>query len=64
MNNATKIQAVINTLEIMNIPSTYDNTNKLLGIYQTLSDVQKDLIEKEAVELKEVKDDAGAADAK
>ena len=63
MSNAVKIQAVINTLEIMNIQSTYDNVNKMLGIYQTLNDVKNSLIEMEAAEAKEVKEDAGESDA-
>ena len=43
MTNAEKIQAVINTLEMLQIPSTYDNTNKMLGIYNTLAAVRDDL---------------------
>ena len=44
MTNSTKLQAVMNTLSIMEIKPTFDNTNKLLGIYQTLMEVQGDLI--------------------
>lgn len=40
---ADKIQAVINTLETLNMPSTYDNVNRVLGIYNTLVDVRNDL---------------------
>ena len=47
MTNSTKLQAVMNTLSIMEIKPTFDNTNKLLGIYQTLMEVQGDLIARE-----------------
>lgn len=40
MNNADTIQAVINTLEGLDIKSTYDNLDKLLGCMQTLSKVR------------------------
>ena len=43
MNNAEKIQAVLNTIEILNIPATYDNVNRLMGIYSTLVEVRDDL---------------------
>ena len=36
----TKIQAVINTLELLNMPPTYDNVNYTLGIYNTLVEVR------------------------
>lgn len=57
MTNAEKIQAVINTLEQLEIRGTYDNTNRLLGVYQTLAEVRGELKEKEAGE------DAGEAAA-
>ena len=47
MTNAEKIQAIINTLEMLDIKPTYDNTNRLLGVYQTLAEV-KESIEKGA----------------
>ena len=50
MTNSTKLQAVMNTLSIMEIKPTFDNTNKLLGIYQTLMEVQGDLIAREEAE--------------
>lgn len=49
-----KIQAVINTLELLNMPPTYSNTNYLLGIYNTLVEV-RDAIQEEK---KEVAEDA------
>ena len=40
---ANKIQLVINTLETLSIPATYDNLNKLLGCMQVLRDVMKEV---------------------
>lgn len=40
MNEKEKIQAVINTLEQIMIPATFDNVNKMLGIYQTMIEVR------------------------
>ena len=40
---ANKIQAVINTLEGLDIKSTFENTNKLLGCFQVLTDVRNTL---------------------
>lgn len=40
---ANKIQAVLNTLEQLNIPATYDNARKLAGCYQVLIDVRNEL---------------------
>ena len=42
-----KIQAVINTLEGLDIKSTFDNMNKLLGCQQTLADVRDELQQRE-----------------
>ena len=50
LTDAQKLQAVINTLEMMNIPATYDNVNKLTGIYQTLFAVMNSIEAKEALE--------------
>lgn len=43
MNNAEKIQMVINTLETIVIPATFNNTNRITGIYNTLAEVLNDL---------------------
>lgn len=43
MSNAEKIQAVINTLELLMVPASFDNVNKLMGIYRTLTEVRDDL---------------------
>ena len=40
---ADKIQAVINTLEELDIKSTYDNMNKILGCMQMLAGIRDDL---------------------
>lgn len=40
MSDAEKIQAVINTLETLTIPATFDNVNRLLGIYKTLGEIR------------------------
>ena len=40
MSDREKIQAVINTLEQMMIPATFDNVNRMLGVYQTLIEVR------------------------
>lgn len=48
----TKIQAVINTLELLNMPPTYDNVNYTLGIYNTLVEV-RDAIQEEKKEVVE-----------
>lgn len=50
MDNPTKIQAVLNTLETLSMPMTYDNCNKMLGIYRTLMDVRDDEHEREEQE--------------
>ena len=40
---AAKIQIVINTLETLNIPATYDNVNRLTGIYNVLTSLRDEL---------------------
>lgn len=52
MDTVSMIQAVISTLEGLDIKSTYENMDRLLGCMQTLEKV------KDA--LREVKTDAGA----
>ena len=49
MDNASKLQAVINTLETLEMPPVFGNVNKMLGIYRTLAEVRDD-ISKEAEE--------------
>ena len=55
MEQANMIQAVINTLEGLDIKSTYENMDKLLGCMQMLAKIRDEL------KAKEVKD--GNADA-
>ena len=38
--NAEKIQLVMNTLETILITGSYENMNKMLGIYATLAEVR------------------------
>jgi hypothetical protein len=43
MDNATKIQAVINTLALLEIPASYSNVDRMIGIYKTLAEVRDSL---------------------
>jgi len=45
-----KIQAVLNTLQEIMIPATFDNCNKMLGIYQALIEVRDSKPEEKAVD--------------
>lgn len=47
MSNAEKLQAVINTLSLLNMPPTFDNVNHMTGIYQTLVQIRDELMEAE-----------------
>ena len=40
MNEKEKVQAVINKLQEVMIPATFDNVNRVLGIYQTLIEIR------------------------
>lgn len=40
MNEKEKIQIVINTLKEIMIPASFDNINRMMGIYQTLIEVR------------------------
>ena len=44
MDIITKIQAVLNTLEILDMKPTYNNTNRMLGIFNTLTDIKNELM--------------------
>lgn len=53
LNNLTKaerIQAVINTLQVLELPATFDNCNKMTGIYAQLMKIRDELHEEEAAE--------------
>ena len=43
MDNATKIQAVINTLALLEIPASYSNVDRMTGIYKILAEVRDSL---------------------
>lgn len=43
MDNATKIQAVINTLEMLEMPAKFSNMDKMMGIYKILAEVRDSL---------------------
>lgn len=43
-DNAEKIQAVINTIKMLDMPMTYENADHVLGIYQTLVEVRDSII--------------------
>lgn len=40
---ANKIQAVMNTLQSLNIPATMENMSKLIGCQQVLEEVRNEL---------------------
>lgn len=55
MSNAEKIQAVLNTLDQIEVKASYDNTNKILGIHKVLMAIMDELAEAERpVEAEEV----------
>lgn len=47
LKNSEKIQAVINTLRLLEMPSSFDNVNRMTGIYQLLISVRDELFEAE-----------------
>lgn len=62
LGNDEKIQAVINTLKTLEMPPTFDNVNKMTGIYTTLMQVRDDIhaAEDDGIQVTEVED--GEAD--
>ena len=50
MTNADKIQAVINTIEAIMIPATYDNVSRITGILKTLAEIRDDITRPEGAE--------------
>lgn len=56
---AEKIQICINTLAVLNMPSTFDNVNHMTGIYRLLSEVRDELAAAETEEEDERVDPAG-----
>lgn len=55
---AAKIQIVINTLETLNITATYDNVNRLTGVFQLLRQLRDEI-----ADMKGEADDERNADA-
>ena len=56
MNNAEKIQAVLNTLDNIEIKATYDNLNRMLGIHKVLIGIRDELAKQaEKAQTEEVK---------
>ena len=46
MNNSERIQAVIDTLQMLQMPTTYDNMSRLLGSLQALAEIRDNIKEK------------------
>jgi hypothetical protein len=65
MSYAEKINLVINSIEKLNMPTTIDNINNLIGIYQMLLAVRDELASQPeiSVDVEEVAEDAGKTDA-
>ena len=61
MDIITRIQAVLNTLEILDMKPTYNNTNRMLGIFNTLTDIKNELMQQQQEQ--EGQEDAGEADS-
>lgn len=47
MTNAEKIQAVIDTLQQLQLPATYDNMSRLLGSLQALGEIRDEMTKDE-----------------
>ena len=67
LSNSDKIQVVINTLKSLEMPPTYDNSSRMVGIYKMLVEVRDEIhaqeeAAKQAEEPVEVEEDAGEAD--
>ena len=51
--NAEKIQLVMNTLETIVLTGSYENMNKMMGIYATLAEVRDALKAAERAEVEQ-----------
>ena len=60
LTKAEKLQAVINTLATLEMPATFDNVNRMTGIYRTLMEV-RDAVHR--TETEEAEEDGREADA-
>ena len=60
LSNADKLQAVLNTLPLLEMAPTHNNVARMTGIYNTVSEVINDIKSQEPVNvqpLTEVKDE-------
>ena len=48
MSTAEKIQAILNTLGLIEIPATESNVSILMGLYQALKEVKAEVMTDEA----------------
>jgi len=55
---AMRVQSIINTLQVLNIPATRDNMNYLLGCHNELETIKTDLAQL-SIENKKEKDQNG-----
>ena len=65
MSYAEKINLVINKIEKLNMPTTIDNINNLISIYNMLLAIRDELASQPeiSVDAEEVAEDAGKVDA-
>lgn len=47
MDIITKVHAIRNTLEILDMPSTFNNVNRMLGIYNALDEILNELMKRQ-----------------
>ena len=47
LTKAERIQVVINTLKLLEMPTSFENVNRLTGIYKLLISVRDELFEAE-----------------
>ena len=62
LGNDEKIQAVINTLKMLEMPPTFDNVNMMTGIYKTLMEVRDAIHAEEDDEIQVTEVEDGEAD--
>lgn len=65
MSYAEKINLVINKIEKLNMPTTIDNINNLISIYNMLLAIRDELASQPeiSIDAEEVAEDAGKTDA-
>lgn len=62
LSNSDKIQVVINTLKTLDMKPTFENSSRMVGIYNLLVEVRDAIHEHETTKTAEVKEDAGETD--